>query len=146
MPDELPDEPREVLPLVLESVHDAQGVRRSSLVERIRRPQEHIRADASQKLPNARRGDGALGERGELVQKTLGVPKRAPSLPGDDGERLRLGLYPLDLGDLAQLLREQRDPGPAEVEALAAAYDSRQDLVLLGRREHEDHVLGRLLE
>src|SRR5829696_4479839 len=144
--DDLAYKAREVSALVLEPLHDAQGVRRPPFVERVRCLQQYLRTRAPQELPDARGGYGAVGERGELVQETLGVPERAPAFARDRGECCRLGLYPLDLRDLAQLLRKSRDSRTPEIEALTAADNRRQDLVLLGRSQHKDYVLRWLLK
>src|SRR5829696_5542392 len=144
--DELAYKAREVSALVLEPLHDAQDVCRPPLIERVRCLQEYLRTRTPQELPDARGGYGTGGERGELVQQALGVPKRAPAFARDRGERCGLGLYPLGFRDLAQLLRKSRDSGTAEIEALTAADNRRQDLMLLGRSQHKDYVLRRLLE
>ena len=91
-------------------------------------------------------GDVALAEAGSLVEDGEGISHTSVCLLGDDGKRLLLVLdafllsHHLEVGDGVGY-------GHAlEVVNLASTQDGRQDLVLLGGGEDEDHVRWRLLQ
>ena len=74
------------------------------------------------------------------------VAERARGRPGDQRDRLVGDLDRLAVGHAAQHRGDLRDRRAAEVEAVAAVHDRREDLVGLRGRQHEDRVRRRLLE
>jgi hypothetical protein len=144
--EEFTDELSEILPPARKAVHYAQGIRGPAFVQGVGRLDQRLWANATQQLAHHGGRDPTLRERRELVKEPLRIPERAPPLACDNGQGLRLDLDFLGFGDLFELSYQRLDARAAEVEALTAAGDRRQDLVLLGRGEHEDDVLGRLFE
>ena len=124
--------------------------------------------------PKRARGIGAGERRDQGVQgRRIREPERAPgdghrdrSLPGAERlleqhqrvaqaalgrgcqqqQRAGVDLLALLLGDLGEQLLDRRNGDAPEVEALHARSNRLGHLVRLGRREHEEHVRGRLLE
>ena len=82
----------------------------------------------------------------ELVEGGLGVAHSAIGPAGDGEERLVVNLHLFLLGNVGQVLRDEGRGNPAQIEALAARQYRRQNLLRLGRREHELHMGRRLLE
>ena len=52
----------------------------------------------------------------------------------------------LQSGDVREMLDNERGGDPAQIKALAAREDGRQDLFGIGRGEHELHVRGGLFQ
>src|SRR5918997_1568983 len=130
-------------PRSLPSFESRSTRRKASAARRSWSAEVVSRSASGTTLPSSSR---TIAERGELVQQALGVAEGAAALAGYDRERLRLYSYALGLRYLGELLPQGLYAGPAEVEALAAAYDGGEHLLLLGGRRDEDHVLRRLLQ
>jgi len=81
-----------------------------------------------------------------LVERRLGVAKPPFRAAGDRQKRVLVHLNLLGLGDHAKPLHEKRHRDAAEVEALAAGNDGRQDLLRLGGGKNEFDVRRRLFE
>ena len=81
-----------------------------------------------------------------LVEQRQRVTHRARARPGDDGERLTVGLDALPLAHVGQVTDDLVDGVERELVVLGAGTDGGRDLERVGRGEHEDHVLGGLLE
>ncbi len=92
------------------------------------------------------RRHSAGGVRDSLVEDRLGVAHRALGGARDHGQRLVLGLDPLELADARQVGLDQRGVDAPQIEALAARQDGDGDLADLGGREDELHVRRRFLQ
>ena len=94
-----------------------------------------------------RRGDHVgPGVGQQLLERAERVTEAAGRVPGDRRDRGRLDLDLLLRGHPADHARHLLDRRAAEVEAVTAVDDRRQDLLGLGRGQHEDRPRRRLLE
>jgi hypothetical protein len=82
----------------------------------------------------------------ELPEDRQGVAHRAGRRPSDQGERLRLRRHTLLLRDPPEVLLQPAYAHQAIGVVVRARADGREDLVGLGRREHEHQVRRRLLD
>ena len=90
--------------------------------------------------------DFVAAEADELIQRGLGVAHPTVSAPRDCVKRGVINLHLLLLGNLHEMLGDERAWNPAQVEPLAARKNRREDFFRIGRREHELHMRGRLLQ
>ena len=116
------------------------------LGKRVRRAEDEVGIGDIEHLEHILERDLAVSVGDELVERPDRVTEAAARGARDHLERTLVGLDPLGLGDPLQDGRDLRQRRPAEVEPVTAVDDRRQDLVGLGRREHEDRVRRRLLE
>ena len=84
--------------------------------------------------------------RSQLVQRRQRIPNPALGRARDQLQRAFVGVDPFFLRDAREVFGDRCRGDTAEVEPLAPRQDRRQHAVRLGRREDEDHVLGRLLD
>ena len=109
------------------------------LLERVQREGAEQRAHFRRLERGAAAGDG-------LVQRRKRVAHAALARLRQHGERLRVGLDAFLPADPLHPGHHLVEIHRAETEVLAARGDGGGDLVRLGRAQHEDHPLGRLLE
>ena len=84
--------------------------------------------------------------RQELVEHRFGVAHPAGGEPGDEADGRRLGLAAVGGEDPGELALDLGDGQAPDVVALEARQDRRREARRLGRGEHEDDEVGRLLE
>ena len=133
----------------LEASRAAASSARARVVraDRVERAEQQVRVGDAEHGEHVLGRDLAPGVRDELLERAERVAERAGRVPGQqrDARRGRSSISS-SLGDPRDHGGELLDRRPAEVEAVAAVDDRRQDLLRLGRREHEDRVRRRLLE
>ncbi len=99
-----------------------------------------------QRLDGGAVGYVAAGGGGNLVENREGVAHGSVGLAGYHAEGGALGLYPLALSDVGQMVGDVADGNAGEVVNLAAGEYRRDDLVFLGCREDEDDIGGGFLK
>ncbi len=82
----------------------------------------------------------------ELVQRGFGVAHPAVGAARDGVQRGGVNRHLFLRGDFREMFRDERARNPAQVKPLAARENCRQNFFRVGRREHELHVRGRLLQ
>ena len=87
---------------------------------------------------------GTVGD--GLVEQRQRIAHRAMRAAGDQRQRRRVGGDAFGLEDEPQPFDDQRRRQLLEVELQAAGENRDRDLLRIGRRQHELHVFGRLLE
>ena len=110
------------------------------------RPQD--REPTLERAPTEQRADvlevdGTVCDR--LVEQREGITHR-PRTRGDDREGVGVGVDALLRAHVGEVRGELVDRVERELEVLGAGADRGRDLQRIGRREHEHHVLGRLLQ
>ena len=114
--------------------------------DRVERAEQQVGIRHAEHGEDVVEGDRRSRVRDELLERPERVAERAGRVAGDERDGLAADLDALGRShpphDAGHLLRRRA----LEVEAMAAVDDRRQDLVRLGRREHEDRVRRRLLE
>jgi len=90
--------------------------------------------------------DPAAAKANQLVERRFRVPHRALSPARNRVERGRRNLDFLQIGDVREVLGNQRRRNPPQVEPLTARQDGGQHLLRVGRGEHELHMRRRFFE
>ena len=104
-------------------------------------------ASASPRRSRTRRSSMSPGGgREQLVEHRLRVAHPAGGEAGDERQGRRLGGPAVGREDARELALDLGDRQASDVVALEARQDRRREPRRLGRGEHEDHELGRLLE
>ncbi len=88
--------------------------------------------------------DGAAGR--HLIQSGQGVACRPPAPSHGGVDRFVAQIEPGVVADLPEEIDQDVGPEKPELEVLCPAADGGQDLLGLGRRQHEDDMTGRLLQ
>jgi hypothetical protein len=117
------------------------------LHDRLHRVEQQLGIGDPEHREHVGRLDPALAGVGdELLEGAERVPEAAGGVTGDERHRAVVDSDRLLAGDPAEHGRHLLHRRSAEVEPVAAIDDRRQDLLGLGRREHEDRPRRRLLE
>ena len=82
----------------------------------------------------------------ELVEGGFGVAHGAVRAAGDGVERRLVNFHLFLFRNVREVFDDERGGNPAQVKSLAARKDGRQNLLRVGRGEHEFHVRRRLFE
>ena len=82
----------------------------------------------------------------ELVERGFGVAHAAVRAARDGVERGFVNLHLFQFRDVREVFGDERGRNPAQVKPLAARENRRQDLLRVGRGEHEFHVRRRLFQ
>ena len=140
------DEPAQVLPALRELVEEEERPGRVVVDDHVAEPEQRLLVDRADELEHRLRVDGVVRRGGELVERRDRVAEGAAGGARDQRQRRVLGLDALALSDPAQQRHHLRQPRPLEGERLAARSHRRENLLQLGRAEHEHEVGRRLLD
>ena len=90
--------------------------------------------------------DLVVGEAGDLIENTQGIPHTAFAFLSDDLQGRFLSLHPFFLADLVQVLHRILDGDALEIENLASAQDGGQDLMFFRGGEDKNGIGRRLFK
>ncbi len=107
---------------------------------------DDLRVGQAEQVADGRLVDPLGRGRQQLVEHRLGVAHPAGGQPGDEVDGGGIGVAAVGREDPVELALDLGDGQPPDVEALEARQDRRREAGRLGRGEHEDDEVGRLLE
>ncbi len=105
-----------------------------------------LRPGHAEQLLHHRPGQTVAAKREQLVEQRLGIAHRTCGTPGDDLQRLVVGLHFLRAHNGAQVRRDALGADQDEIEALAARQNRDRDFLNVRGRENELHVRRRLFQ
>ena len=114
--------------------------------EGVDEPVDRLRVGQSEQVAHPWLVELVCRRRQQLVEHRLGVPHAAGGEAGDQVNGFRRGGSTVGVEDPPELAFDLVRRQAPDVEALKARDDRRRELLGMGRREHEDDELGRLLE
>ena len=143
---ELGGELTDLVPVVVDLGDAVQALLGLALHQPLQEAIEQAAVHQAQDLSHLGRVDPIAAEGDDLVQQGLAVPHGAFAGPRDEAQPLLGDLDVLGADDLLQSGDHRRHGDALEVEALNPAEDGVGDLLRLGGREDEDHVVRWLLQ
>ena len=128
-------------------VVDPDETRRSIAPRDVSRNLEECRdVDLAEHARRLVERDLAFGIDADLLERRRGVAHATGGFCGDELKCLGLVFETLAFADALEIAHDFLNGKTTEVEALTTRLDSLGNLVRIGRAQHEDDMLGRLLE
>ena len=144
--DHLVQEHAQVPAAFLEAVEEDNARRGVPAGERGDEPVHQLGVGQSQEVPYGVGLDAACRRAEQLVEDGLRVAHAPCGQAGDHADRVRIRLAAVGRQDALELAGDLRDGETPDVEPLEPRQDGRREVLRVGRREHERHEVGRLLE